>query len=210
MAGKRTTAESLGVGRGLARIPRVKGERYPRALTGALAPGTVGGRRAHPPVVEKKIRKKINKKERRLAIRSAIAATIMKEVIASRGHVIDKIKSLPVVVVDQLQKLKRAKEVREVLINLGVWPDVERAKRRIKVRPGKGKMRGRRLKRAKSALLVISKDEGIVKAASCQPGLDIVQVKDLNAELLAPGAQPGRLTIWTESALKQLDELFSD
>jgi len=31
MAGKRTTAESLGVGRGLSRVPRVKGERYAKA-----------------------------------------------------------------------------------------------------------------------------------------------------------------------------------
>ena len=53
MAGKRTTAESWGVGRGMARIPRLSGRG--RA---ALAPGTVGGRATFPPVVEKKIKKK--------------------------------------------------------------------------------------------------------------------------------------------------------
>ncbi|RLF13504.1 MAG: 50S ribosomal protein L4, partial [Thermoprotei archaeon] len=41
MAGKRTTAESWGVGYGIARVPRVKG-----GVRAALAPMTVGGRRA--------------------------------------------------------------------------------------------------------------------------------------------------------------------
>ncbi len=33
-------------------------------------------------------------------------------------------------------------------------------------------------------------------------------VKNLNAELLAPGAHPGRLTLWTNGALEQLDALY--
>ncbi|MFX0089740.1 MAG: 50S ribosomal protein L4, partial [Candidatus Hodarchaeota archaeon] len=36
---------------------------------------------------------------------------------------------------------------------------------------------------------------------------DIVNIKNLNAELLAPGIHAGRLTIWTESAIQQLNEL---
>ncbi|RLI04243.1 50S ribosomal protein L4, partial [Candidatus Bathyarchaeota archaeon] len=48
LAGKRTTAESRGVGLGIARIPRVKGAGTPRAGQGGFAPGTVGGRLAHP------------------------------------------------------------------------------------------------------------------------------------------------------------------
>ena len=45
---------------------------------GAFAPGTVGGRRAHPPKSEKIWSKKINKKENAKAIRSAISATLLK------------------------------------------------------------------------------------------------------------------------------------
>ena len=48
MAGKRTTAESFGSGRGAAMVPRVKG-----SSRGALVPQTVGVRRAHPPRVNK-------------------------------------------------------------------------------------------------------------------------------------------------------------
>lgn len=209
MAGKRTSAESWGARHGVSRVPRVKGSRYPRAGQGAFAPMTVGGRAAHPPKVEKVIRKEINKKERRLAIRSAIAATAVKELVAKRGHVVDEVKNFPLVVDDALEDLERTRDVREVFKNLGLWPDVERASER-KVRAGKGKMRGRRLKKRKGPLIVVSKDGGIFKAARNLPGVDVVLVKDLNAELLAPGTHPGRLTVWTKSAFTALDELFGD
>jgi large subunit ribosomal protein L4e len=208
LAGKRTTAISLGAGYGLARIPRVKGRGYPRALSGAFAPGTVGGRGAHPPVPWRKIWKKINKQERRLAVKSAIAASGKKELVLARGHHAENVPCIPLVVVDELQKLKKAQEVKKVFVNLGLWPDIERAKKGIKVRAGKGKMRGRRLKKRKGPLIVIKKDEGIKKAASNFPGVDIVEVRSLNAELLAPGTHFGRLVVWTESAFKELDNLF--
>jgi len=204
MAGKRTTAESRGVGLGMARIPRTKGP----VGRGALAPGTVGGRAAHPPVAEKKIRKKIPKKERQLAIRSAIAATADKKTVASRGHVIDDVPDLPLIVVDELQKLKKTKQVEEALLQLGVMPDIYRVRESRKIRAGKGKLRGRRIKQAVGPLIVIDEDEGIREAARNIPGVDVVRVKDLNAELLAPGTHPGRLTIWTSSAIRRLDELF--
>ena len=49
-----------------------------------------------------------------------------------------------------------------------------------------------------------------MKCASNIPGIDIVEVKNINAELLAPGAVPGRLTIWSEAAIEKLgkEKLF--
>ena len=199
MAGKRTTAESWGVGHGIARIPRLKESR--RA---ALAPGTVGGRQAHPPVVEKKIRKKIPKKERHLALFSAIAATGSKEIVAERGHIIDEVPELPLVVTDDLQNLKRTQEVKDVFISLGVWPDIYRVKESIKIRAGRGKMRGRRKKVGVGPLIVISENKGITEAARNLPGVDVAYVKDLNPEILAPGTHPGRLTVWTKSSIQEL------
>ena len=199
MAGKRTTAESWGVGHGMARIPRLRESR--RA---ALAPGTVGGRRTHPPVVEKKIRKKIPKKEKRLALFSAIAATGSKEIVAERGHIIDSVPELPLVVTDDIQSLKRTQEVRDTLMSLGVWPDVYRVKESIKIRAGRGKMRGRRKKVGVGPLIVISENKGITEAARNLPGVDVAYVKDLNPEILAPGTHPGRLTVWTKSSIQEL------
>jgi large subunit ribosomal protein L4e len=204
LAGKRTTAESRGVGLGISRIPRVKGP----GQRAAFAPGTVGGRAPHPPVAEKKIRKKIPRKEKRLALRSAVAATASKEKVASRGHMVFDVPDFPLVIVDEIQGLKKTNEVEQAFIHLGVWPDVYRVKESRKVRAGKGKRRGRKMKQAVGPLLVVAEDKGITKAARNIPGVDVVLVDSLNTELLAPGTHPGRLTVWTSSALEKVDELF--
>jgi len=203
-AGKRTTAESRGTGLGIARVARVKG----RGQRAAFIPFAVGGRATHPPVVEKKIRKKIPRKEMRLALRSAVAATASKEIVASRGHMVDDVPDFPLVVVDEIQGLKKTKEVEEAFIHIGVWPDIFRVKESRKVRAGKGKMRGRKMKQAVGPLLVIAKNEGIAEAARNLPGVDITSVDNLNVELLAPGTHPGRLTVWTSSAFEKMDKLF--
>jgi large subunit ribosomal protein L4e len=204
MAGKRNTAVSRHAGLGIARVPRLK-ERGQRA---AFAPGTVGGRSAHPPVAEKKIKKKIPKKEMRLALRSAVAATGSKEAVASRGHMVDDVPDFPLVVVDEIQSLKRTKDIEEALVNIGVWSDIFRVKESRKVRAGKGKMRGRKMKHAVGPLLVITKNDGVAKAARNLPGMAIVSVENLNAEVLAPGTRPGRLTVWTNSAFEKLETVF--
>jgi large subunit ribosomal protein L4e len=204
MAGKRNTAESRHAGLGIARVPRLK-ERGQRA---AFAPGTVGGRSAHPPVAEKKIEKKIPKKERRLALRSAVAATGSKETVASRGHMVDDVPDFPLVVVDEIQSLKRTKDIEETLINIGVWSDIFRVKESRRVRAGKGKMRGRKMKQAVGPLLVITKNDGVAEAARNLPGMEVVSVESLNAEVLAPGTHPGRLTVWTNSAFEKLETVF--
>ena len=204
MAGKRTTApdHNLQTGHGIARIPRIRGGR--RA---AFIVGVVGGRAAFPPTPEKNIKKRINKKEKRLALLSGIAATADKEVVSRRGHVIESVKALPLVVEDDVQALQRTKEMKEFLMKIGVWQDVLRGSR-TKTRAGKGKMRGRRKKEGKGPLIVVAEDLGISKAGGNLPGVDVVEVKKLNTELLAPGTHAGRLTIWTRSAVSALDELF--
>ncbi|RLE64821.1 MAG: 50S ribosomal protein L4 [Thermoprotei archaeon] len=201
MAGKRTTAESWGVGYGIARVPRIKGSR--RA---AFAPMTVGGRKAHPPTTEKKIKERINKKEKRLALKSAIAATAYRFFVKKRGHLIDEVECFPLVVTDDLEKIGKTSEVKEFLIKVGAWADVLRAKSGIRIRAGKGKMRGRRYKKPKSLLIVIGNRGPVLKAARNLPGVDVVPVDKLNVELLAPGGEPGRFTLWTVSALEYLRE----
>lgn len=203
VAGKRTTAESRGVGLGISRVPRLKdGSRA------AFGTGIVGGHSAHPPRSEKKIRKEIPKKEMGLALRSAIAATGVKETVQARGHLVEDVPDFPLVVVDDIENLRKTREVEEVLIRLGVWADIFRAKESRRVRPGKGKRRGRRYKQAIGPLLVTSGRNNLQKAARNLPGVDIASVEDLNVALLAPGTHPGRLTVWSSKALEKLDYKF--
>jgi len=206
MAGKRTSAETWGKGFGVSRVRRVKGRGGGAAGQGAFAPHTVGGRKAHPPKVEEVIHESINKKERRLAIRSAIAATKNRKLVASRGHKIEEVKELPLVLTDDLEAMKKTSDVKVVLKKLGVWGDVERVVASKKVRAGRGKMRGRRYRQAVGPLLVVAKDNGVVKSARNIPGLDVSTVASLNTELLAPGGVPGRLTVWTKGAIQKLSE----
>lgn len=208
LAGKRTSAESFGAGRGVAMVRRIKGSRHPAASKAAFAPQAVGGRRAHPPKPQKIIHEKINKKERRFAIRSAIAATANKNLVENRGHKIENIPQIPFVVDDELCKVKKTKDTREIFKKLGIMDDVVRAKTKRKIRAGKGKMRGRKYKSPKGPLIVVGEDKGISLGARNHPGVDVVTVENLNAELLAPGTHAGRFTIYTRSAIEKLNDLF--
>ncbi len=204
-AGERTTAESWGVGRGVARVPRIKG-----SSRAALAPNVVGGRRAHPPRVEKKIRERINKKERIYAFLSALAATANKDFVKSRGHIIDNLENLPIIVEDDLENIDKSKDLREFFKKVGVWDDVFRAYKNVRVRAGRGKTRGRKYKKPKSVLIVVSQSSPIFKAGRNFPGVDIKDVYSLNVEDLAPGGVPGRLTMFTFSTLKKVEERYGD
>jgi len=205
MAGKRTTAESRGVGLGIARVPRMKDRN--RAAFGV---SIVGGHRAFPPRSEKRIVKRIPRKEMGLALRSAVAATGVKDVVAGRGHLVDDVRDFPLVVVDDVEDLRRTKDVEGVLLELGVWADVFRVKESRSVRAGRGKTRGRRYKQAVGPLIVVVENKGIVEAGRNLPGVDVVLVEGLNVELLAPGTHAGRLTVWSNSALERLGEKLGE
>ena len=203
MAGKRTSAESWGSGRGAAMVPRIK-----NGARTAFVPQAIGGRKAHPIRVDKNHHEKINNKERRLAIRSAVAATANKELVEKRGHKVENVPAFPLVVEDDLESVKQTKETREIFKNLGVYDDIVRAKNGRKIRAGRGKTRGRKYKKAKGPLVVVGDDKGIKLGARNHAGVDVVSVENLNAELLAPGTHPGRLTIFTKSAVEKLGGLF--
>jgi large subunit ribosomal protein L4e len=211
LAGKRNTAESWNTGRGRSRVARIKGSGTGAANKGGFAPTTVGGRRTHPPEARKVLVERINTKERRLAIRSAIAASSKKEIVTARGHKTESVLEIPLVVSDDLETISTTKEMREVANALGLDADLYRAISGRSVRAGKGKMRGRKMRTPKSFLIVVGQDRGIGQAARNLPGVDVVEVHGLNAEVLAPGTHPGRLVVWTRSAIDRLEkeQLFS-
>ena len=199
MAGMRRVAESWGPGHGVSKmVPRVG-----HSSRGAIIPSTVGGRAGHPPTTEKVWKRKMNRKVRRLAKYSALSMTANKSMVVSRGHRFNYDVTLPIVVEDSFENISNVKEAIRVLKNLGVYEDVERASER-RIRGGKGKMRGRRYKRKKSLLIVVSNKENVSKGFRNLPGVDIVTPRELNAEVLAPGTHAGRLTIFTESAIKEI------
>ncbi|PIN85792.1 MAG: 50S ribosomal protein L4 [Candidatus Diapherotrites archaeon CG11_big_fil_rev_8_21_14_0_20_37_9] len=214
LAGRQNTAEYIGarhkpqmhriINTEHARKPRLKNRRG--ILMGQVAgiPAVVGGPKAHPPKKNKNSEEKINKKEKAKATASAIAATADKEMVKTRGHSFGETLTFPLIIESKFEDLEKTKDVKAVLAKIEVLQDVERAKEKRQIRAGKGKKRGRKYKKRKSLLIVANKTEKIFKGARNLEGVDIIKVSDLNADLLAPGALPGRLTIWTESAIKSM------
>ncbi|MDO8511012.1 MAG: 50S ribosomal protein L4 [Nanoarchaeota archaeon] len=196
-------------GFGISRINRKilsrRGTRF--NWVGAFSPQAVGGRRSHPPKVEKVLERRINKKENRKAIRSAMSATLLKEVVAGRGHKLPV--EYPFVVSSAVESLSKTKDIEQLLLDLGFADELARSAQK-KVRAGMGTMRGRKYQRKKGVLIVASVDCPLLKAAKNVPGVDAVEVKALNAELLAPGADAGRVTLWTEKAVQKVadEKLF--
>ena len=199
---RRRRALKTSYGRNLARSPRKtlmrRGTQY--IFSGATAPNTPGGRRAHPPKVSKIFSQKINKKERQKAIRSAISATNIPMLLKQRGF---KAESL---IVRDLERITKTKELKQLLLKLNLSEDLQRSIIK-RIRAGIGKLRGRKYKKTKGPLIVVADNKSVlIKASRNLQGFDVAPVSSLNAELLAPGAVPGRLTIWSEAAIEKLEK----
>ncbi len=204
LAGMRVSAESRGTGLGIARMARVRGEGTRRAGQAGGVAGVVKGRLTHPPRAEKIIVKRLNKKEKRLALYTAIAATRDKSIVKSRGHRVDDGTELPIIVDDAIESISKAKDLLQVLNSLRLSADLERARRSIKKRSGKARMRGRSQYTAKSVLIIVREDKGISRAAGSIPGVEVARVDRLSIMDLAPGSHAGRLCVWSKSAIEYL------
>ena len=212
--GMKHSVEWWGKGRGLSRIMRKTGQR-----TGAQNPHTRGGRRAHGPKVDKDWTQKLNSKQKAAARDSAIAASADPEIVAARGHRFDEGTNFPIIIDGYVESRQGSDEKYDVesiplqystrkfiamMEGIGLGEDLNRAKSGKTIRAGKGTMRGRKTRTPKSILLVVSNRDGLHKAASNVPGVDVVVAKDLCAEDLAPGGDPGRLTVWTKQAIEAM------
>ncbi len=184
-----------------ARLPRTKDRRYLLYGRVARVPQAVGGARAHPPKAEKKYKEKINKKERKKAREAAIAATANKEIVKKRyGFEID----VPIIIEGAIEKIKKTKDLQNILEKLGLDKLIEKAKKYRQERAGKGKKRGRKRKERKYLLLVYADENSPLKKIRNIPGMDTIALRNLNTNSLAPGAEPGRIVIWSEEAIKRL------
>ncbi len=197
-AGARHSVQWSGKGKGVARTPRLMD-----SMRGAQAPNTVGGRPAHPPKVERIWKKSINTKERRRAFASALAATRVVPLARARGHEFPEEVHLPIVLEDPVETIQSTDKARELLETLDLWPDVERAQAKTHMRAGRGKRRGR-MRRTPRSLLVVTSAPGRARGFRNLPGVDVVTAQRLATEDLAPGGEPGRLTLFSRSAVESL------
>jgi large subunit ribosomal protein L4e len=188
-------------GRGISRVPRKylmkRGEQF--HMVGTFIPGTVKGRQAHPPQVLQRY-KKMNTKEKICALISAIAATASKEYFEQKYKNKKIAIELPIIIESSLIE-KSPKEIVKFLEELLGFE----IKKESKIRAGKGKNRGRKYKKSYALLLVLGNKE---KKKLENYGIETTNSNLLGIKQLASGGIPGRLTVYTDEAIKNLTERF--
>jgi len=207
-AGHQTSAESWGTGRAVARIPRVRGGGTHRSGQGAFGNMCRGGRMFAPTKTWRRWHRKVNVNQKRYALVSAIAASGVPALVMSKGHMVNEVPELPLVVSDKIQEYNKTKQAVIFLHRIKAWQDIQKVFKSKRFRAGKGKMRNRRRIQRRGPLIVYGQDQGLTKAFRNIPGVDLINVARLNLLKLAPGGHVGRFVIWTQSAFEQLNELY--
>ena len=208
MAGMQTPGHSWGTGRAVSRIPRVPGGGTSRSGQAAFGNMCRGGRMFAPNRVWRKWHFKVNKNQRRYALASALAASALPALCMARGHKIESVAEIPLVVSDEIQSMQKTANAVKLLKALEAMDDVEKVKDSKKLRRGKGKMRNRRYVMRRGPLIIYAKDDGITKAFRNIPGVELADVTRLGLLDLAPGGHLGRFCIWSQSAFETLDTLY--
>jgi len=152
--------------------------------------------------------RKVNITQKRHAVATAIAASGVPALVMARGHKIDEVPELPLVVSDGAQKLTKTKAAVDLLKKFGANAELEKVKDSKKLRCGVGKSRNRRYTMRKGPLVIFDEDSGVSRAFRNIPGVDLCKVDSLNLLQLAPGGHVGRFCLWTESAMAKLQSLF--
>jgi len=192
-----------GYGRGSSRVPRKmlmrRGSQFNWEAAGI--PSARGGMRAHPPKVISMMNfLKVNKKELNKAFSSAISATGKKEIISKKYSSLNEgLKNAPIILESKITKSK-TKEILSCLKKILGEEAYNVALHSKKVRSGRGKLRGRKYKKSAGLLFVLGNEESMKINA-----FDMKNVKNLGVTDLAKGGL-GRLTIYTEQAIKDLGE----
>jgi len=156
--------------------------------------------------------RKISKGQRRYATCSALAASAVPSLVLARGHRVEHIAEIPLVVADaEIDGVTKTRDAIDLLTAIHAFDDVERVKASRKLRVGKGKTRNRRHIQRRGPLVIHSKDgdnNNLTPAFRNIPGVEICHVSRLNLLQLAPGGHLGRFIVWTQSAFSQLDKIY--
>jgi large subunit ribosomal protein L4e len=209
-AGKSVVASSWGTGRAVARIPRVGGGGTSRSGQGAYGNMCRGGRMYNPTKTWRKWHRKINVNMKRYAVSSALAASAIPSLVMARGHVIDEVPEIPLVMENALESTSKTSAAKDILAKVGALADVEKAAESKQIRAGKGKMRNRRFTLRRGPLIIYKSNDGVERAFRNLPGVELCCVSRLNLLQLAPGGHMGRFCVWSQAALDELDQIYGE
>lgn len=158
----------------------------------------------------RKWHRRINTTQKRYAVASALAASAVPALVMARGHVIDEVPEVPLVIDNTIESTKKTSAAKDILAAVGAMEDVEKAANSKQIRAGKGKMRNRRYQLRRGPLVIYQKNDGIEQAFRNLPGLELCCVDRLNLMQLAPGGHMGRFCVWSQAALEALDTIYGE
>jgi large subunit ribosomal protein L4e len=165
---------SWGTGRAVARIPRVGGGGSGRSGQGAFGNMCRKGRMFAPTKIWRRWHRKVNVAQRRYAVASALAASAVPALVMARGHKIDAVPEIPLVV-RGAKGLTKTKDAVKLLEGVGAMPDVARVVDSKKLRAGRGKMRNRRYVQRRGPLVIYAdEDDETARAFRNIAGVDLV------------------------------------
>ncbi|EAN32851.1 Ribosomal protein L4/L1 family protein [Theileria parva strain Muguga] len=202
LSGYQTSARSWGTGRALSRTPRVKGGGTHRSGQAAYANFCRAGGMFAPTKTWRRWHRKLNLKERRLALASAVSATAVVPLVMSRGHRVESVPELPLVLDDTVENLTKTRDAVELLNSMGLGDELKRVNT-VK----RTKRKGRKYPVGPLVVLRSSAVEG-KRAFRNIPGVDVVSVEHLNLLKLAPAGTLGRLVLYSRSAFELLDTVL--
>jgi large subunit ribosomal protein L4e len=150
---------------------------------------------------------KANITQRRHAVASALAASACAPLVMARGHRVDGVPELPLVL-DSLNG-ENTKGLLATLNRFGCADDLAKVRRSRQTRQGVGKYRNSRYVMRKGPLVIYGDNSSNVRqAARNLPGVDVCHVSRLNVLQLAPGGHLGRFCVFTEDAFRALNNTF--
>merc|ERR1719327_2218959 len=206
-AGQQHSAESWGTGRAVARIPRIGGSGTSRSGQATFGNMCRKGRMFAPLKVWRRWHRTGNKNQKRHAVASALAASAVAPLVFARGHHVNNVPELPLVM-DSLN-VDSTKALLAGLHHIGAGDDLRRVRASKASRRGFNKMRYSRFKMAKGPLVVYGDENpNLKRTARNLPGVDTCSVHRLNLLQLAPGGHLGRFVIFTADAFKMLNKVF--
>jgi large subunit ribosomal protein L4e len=158
----------------------------------------------------RKWNKKINISQKRYAVASALAASAVPSLVMARGHVVDQVPEIPLVVDSTIEATKKTSVAKDVLTAIGAFADMEKAADSKQIRAGKGKMRNRRYVLRRGPLIIYKTNDGVEQAFRNLPGVELCCVDRLNLLQLAPGGHMGRFCIWSQAAFDELEVIYGE
>ena len=167
-----------------------------------------------PTKVWRKWHQKINLNQKRFATASAIAASSSAALLLARGHRISSVAEVPLVISSkafEAAALVKTSAAVKLLEAVGAGPEIHKVKASLKLRAGKGKLRGRRHKQRRGPLIVLNPEtdgKHLIRAFRNISGVETCSVYALNLLQLAPGGHLGRFIIWTTAAFEALDTIY--